>query len=84
MSGTSIIAKFSMSLMLAKIIMYVCLLDTTPSCEKNGDDLAAHFVLASSIGAGLAFLTSLSVQDGGPHDVRSKMAAPTKSRWRPL
>ena len=38
----------------------------------------------SSIGAGLAFLTSLPVQDGGPHDVRSKMAAPTKSRWRPL
>ena len=49
MSGTSIIAKFLMSLMLAKIIMYVCLLDTTPSCEKNGDDLAAHFVLAFSM-----------------------------------
>ena len=40
--------------------------------------------MASSIGAGLAFLTSLPVQDGGPHDVRSKMAAPTTSgpRWR--
>ena len=37
---------------------------------------------SSSIGAGLAFLTSLPVQDGGPHD--TKMAAPTKSRWRPL
>ena len=37
----------------------------------------------SSIGAGLAFLTSLPVQDGGPHDFRSKMAAPTTPRWRP-
>ena len=39
----------------------------------------------SSIGATLALLTSLPVQDGGPHDVRSKMAAPTTSgpRWRP-
>ena len=35
-------------------------------------------VCLSSIGAGLAFLTSLPVQDGGPHDFRSKMAAPTK------
>ena len=39
----------------------------------------------SSTGATLAFLTSLPVQDGGPHDFRSKMAAPTTSgpRWRP-
>ena len=30
-------------------------------------------------------MTSLPIQDGGPHDVRSKMAAPTTSdpRWRP-
>ena len=37
----------------------------------------------SSIGPTLAFLTSLPVQDGGPHD--TKMAAPTTSgpRWRP-
>ena len=28
---------------------------------------------------------TLPIQDGGPHDVRSKMAAPTTSdpRWRP-
>ena len=40
-------------------------------------------VVNSSIGATLAFLTSLPVQDGGPHD--TKMAAPTTSgpRWRP-
>ena len=37
----------------------------------------------SSIGATIAHLTSLPVQDGGPHDVRSKMAAPTTPRWRP-
>ena len=39
----------------------------------------------SSIGATLAPMTSLPIQDGGPHDVRSKMAAPTTSnpRWRP-
>ena len=38
---------------------------------------------SSSIGPTLAFLTSLPVQDGGPHD--TKMAAPTTSgpRWRP-
>ena len=33
-------------------------------------------VRGSSIGVTLAFLTSLPVQDGGPHGVRSKMAAP--------
>ena len=32
---------------------------------------------SSSIGATLAFLTSLPIQDGGPLDFRSKMAAPT-------
>ena len=37
----------------------------------------------SSIGATLALLTSLPVKDGGPHDFRSKMAAPTTPRWRP-
>ena len=40
----------------------------------------------SSIGAGLAPMTSRrQIQDGGPHDFRSKMAAPTTSdqRWRP-
>ena len=44
-----------------------------------------NFVSESSIGATIEFLTSLPVQDGGPHDVRSKMAAPTTSgpRWRP-
>ena len=42
-------------------------------------------ISASSIGATIEFLTSLPVQDGGLHDVRSKMAAPTTSgpRWRP-
>ena len=40
----------------------------------------------SSIGAGLASMTSRrQIQDGGPHDFRSKMAAPMTSgpRWRP-
>ena len=40
----------------------------------------------SSIGATLGSMTSRrQIQDGGPHDVRSKMAAPTTSgpRWRP-
>ena len=40
----------------------------------------------SSIGAGLAPMTSRrQIQDGDPHDFRSKMAAPTTSdpRWRP-
>ena len=32
--------------MFAEIIIYVYLLDTKPSCEKKGDDLASHFVLA--------------------------------------
>ena len=56
------------------------------SCQTN---------LVSSIGPTLAPMTSLPIQDGGPHDFRSKMAAPrreiqdggpTKSdtRWRPL
>ena len=41
------------------------------------------FAFSSSIGPTLAFLTSLPVQDGGPHD--TKMAAPPTSdpRWRP-
>ena len=41
---------------------------------------------SSSIGATLAPMTSRrQIQDGGPHDFRSKMAAPTTSgpRWRP-
>ena len=38
---------------------------------------------ASSIGATLAPMTSLPIQDGGPHDFRSKMAAPMTPRWRP-
>ena len=40
----------------------------------------------SSIGATIAPMTSRrQIQDGGPHDFRSKMAAPTTSdqRWRP-
>ena len=46
-------------------------------------DNMIKFGEGSSIGPTLAFLTSLPVQDGGPHD--TKMAAPTKSdpRWRP-
>ena len=42
-------------------------------------------MFSSSIGPTIEFLTSLPVQDGGPHDFRSKMAAPTTSdpRWRP-
>ena len=47
--------------------------------------LYMYFDQSSSIGATIEFLTSLPVQDGGPHDVRSKMAAPMTSgpRWRP-
>ena len=41
------------------------------------------FNTTSSIGATIEFLTSLPVKDGGPHDFRSKMAAPTTPRWRP-
>ena len=44
------------------------------------------FIYVSSIGPSLASMTSRrQIQDGGPHDVRSKMAAPTTSdpRWRP-
>ena len=44
------------------------------------------FIFASSIGATIAPMTSLrQIQDGGPHDFRSKMAAPMTSgpRWRP-
>ena len=40
-------------------------------------------IVLSSIGATIAHLTSLPVKDGGPHDFRSKMAAPTTPRWRP-
>ena len=45
-----------------------------------------HYVLniASSIGATIESMTSRrQIQDGGPHDFRSKMAAPTTPRWRP-
>ena len=42
-----------------------------------------YLMVLSSIGATLALLTSLPVKDGGPHDFRSKMAAPTTPRWRP-
>ena len=42
------------------------------------------FNTASSIGAGLGSMTSRrQIQDSGPHDFRSKMAAPTTPRWRP-
>ena len=41
------------------------------------------FLHQSSIGATLAPMTSLPIQDGAPHDFRSKMAAPTTPRWRP-
>ena len=52
------------------------------SCLKkeNNSKLGLN---GSSIGVTLAFLTSLPVQDGGPHDFRSKMAAPMTPRWRP-
>ena len=50
-------------------------------------DLCKHLGIDSSTDSSmcgtLEFLTSLPVQDGGPHDVRSKMAAPTTPRWRP-
>ena len=67
-----------------------------PHTQRNINKLdmvqrrAARFVkgdysrTSSSIGATLGSMTSrLPVQDGGPHDVRSKMAAPTTPRWRP-
>ena len=39
--------------------------------------LSLTSMLNSSIGAGLASMTSRrQIQDGGPHDFRSKMAAP--------
>ena len=41
------------------------------------------FIFMSSMCGTLALLTSLPIQDGGPHDFRSKMAAPTTPRWRP-
>ena len=43
-------------------------------------------IYTSSIGATIESMTSRrQIQDGGPHDFRSKMAAPTTSgpRWRP-
>ena len=46
-------------------------------------EVKPQLVYNSSIGVTLAFLTSLPVQDGGPHDFRSKMAAPMTPRWRP-
>ena len=51
---------------------------------SESDELSIIFEqVVSSIGPTLALLTSLPIQDGGPHDFRSKMAAPTTPRWRP-
>ena len=42
------------------------------------------YMNVSSIGATIESMTSRrQIQDGGPHDFRSKMAAPTTPRWRP-
>ena len=51
-----------------------------------GNLIEVIFSNLSSIGAGLASMTSRrQIQDGGPHDFRSKMAASMTSgpRWRP-
>ena len=45
--------------------------------QEDGLFLRVHVYTVSSIGPTLAFLTSLLIQDGGPHDFRSKMAVPT-------
>ena len=47
--------------------------------------MLAYVLCSSSIGPSLAPMTSLPIQDGGPHDFRSKMTAPTTfdTRWRP-
>ena len=58
------------SLPAGKLFMHFCRL--LISCYQS----YFFFNINSSIGATLAFLTSLPVQDGGPHDFRSKMAAP--------
>ena len=50
---------------------------------SNCEFVTSPLVSWSSIGAGLAPMTSLPVQDGDPHDFRSKMATPTTPRWRP-
>ena len=45
---------------------------------------SAHAGDISSMCGTLASMTSRrQIQDGGPHDVRSKMAGPTTPRWRP-
>ena len=71
--------------------------DTYVKNSRNFTDLSKNYTLVyitgmfealslfvSSIGATIAPMTSLPIQDGGPHDFRSKMAAPTTSdpRWR--
>ena len=58
-----------------------CADSSEPSLPTDG-----ILILISSIGATIAPMTSrCQIQDGGPHDFRSKMAAPTTSdpRWRP-
>ena len=61
--------------------MCVCVCECV--CEVGGGVGVGPLIFCSSIGPTIEFLTSLPVQDGGPHDVRSKMAAPTTPRWRP-
>ena len=56
------------------VSLHICASKVPGQCNK------------SSIGATIAPMTSrCQIQDGGPHDFRSKMAAPTTSdpRWRP-
>ena len=67
------------------------LVSTTPtpltelsgSAHANKEPAGRSPKYTSSIGATLGSMTSLPIQDGGPHDFRSKMAAPTTPRWRP-
>ena len=56
------------------------------SNSKHGPygDFSCKNAMMSSIGPTIGSMTSLrQIQDGGPHDFRSKMAAPTTPRWRP-
>ena len=56
-------------------------IETYITCDFSGGGGGPDHL--SSIGPTIEFLTSLPVKDGGPHDFRSKMAAPTTPRWRP-
>ena len=56
-----------------------------PSLLSHMHKMGVHLVYpSSSIGPTIGSMTSRrQIQDGGPHDFRSKMAAPTTPRWRP-